>query len=508
MKANKKHIMMGSSGLAVLFALLVIIPTGFPFLGLSLWFLAFVTFTYSLKENKDAATTAFFCIALVLAAFIAIRAQGVMVFLNIVGVLYFGTLMALHGQERKATGLFESMTAPFRIGLQSFLTKNTFAVGLKSLLSLKKRESGGKHKEALIGSAIGVILLWIVIPLLASANPLFSDWMKNALDVVNLSWLSAEHVVVNIFRIIVALILAFFIPRFLSRTTKPSAKIDNFIEIKQSISLAIPKIALLVVFVIFFVSQMQLYLASPETLATLGYTNSEVTREVFGQLSVITLLVLGLVYYDKNKSRASRITTYLLIASAFLLSFVALKSVLDYISTWGYTEKRLYGFATVLWVYGVYLLYLYHFARRHVRTLFTRHAFTWTGVVLVVLNFTNIDYMIFHNNRAHDPHGVDHMYLTGLSSDTRASGDHLIYLYETLKAEDSGAIEGLFYVDDFSARQALWKVERLQNKYSHLDVRAFNFNEYRDFLAVKDIDVEEIRNYSHSQGRKVHVTPF
>ena len=493
---KKQHIFFVGLGLAVLFSILVLVPSYFPYLGISLWLMAFSSIVYTLKPKTDTTATVLYVLSLISALFVSIRAEGFLTFLNIAGAIYFGGLMALHTKERSAYGLLEVFISPFVLFLHSIVTKNKYIFQVTSFLKAGREISPKRGKEIIIGSVIAMLLLWIIIPLLSSVNPIFGQWVEDSFSIFDISFLFGDSLPLQVGRIVAAILLAFFIPRFLSRTHQSAGKLDRLPESRGGVNLSIPKIAVMIVLGVFFLSQAQLYVASSETLASFGYSNSDLAREVFGQLSVVTLVVFGLIYYDKRKSTLARNTTYILVAFGFLLSLVALKSVVDYISNWGLTEKRLYGLATVFWLYGLYTLFIRNYMRKIIRTAFVQKAVIWTGIVLFVINIVNFDYLIFHRSQARDPHGIDHDYLAGLSADTLAKGEHVEFLFEQLKLEDADAVEDMHYIDRYVVRRAATKVERLQEKYTDLDIRGFNLNEFISYRRARHIDTGEIRAYT------------
>ncbi|KKU82408.1 MAG: hypothetical protein UY09_C0015G0002 [Parcubacteria group bacterium GW2011_GWA2_47_8] len=499
--AQRAYIFSTSVGLAVLFAFLVIIPNHFPYLGLSLWFVMALTAVYVFKDHADhdRYATSLYVFSLIVAACIAIRAAPDITAFNIFAVLYLGTLLALHKKERQFFGLIEVLFAPLLIGLQSLITKNLYPFDAKTVFSKHKTQFNKQFRDTVIGLIVAAALLLIVVPLLGSANPIFASWIEKLHAVFNWDFLHINYFGMHVARIIMIIVLSLFIPRFLSRTHAPFDKTRGLIEQRWNVSLAIPKVALIVVMVAFFVSQAQLYMASGEALAALGYSHSQLAREVFGQLSFITLLVMLLVYFDKQSTKFARVTTYVLLALGFILSLVALKSVLDYVVAWGLTDKRLYGFTTLGWLYGIYILFLHMYVKRHDRTSFVRQTVVWTSIILVCMNVINFDYLIYHTNQVRDPQGVDHYYLAGLSADSRSYGEHIALLKEmgvdkTPDSERYYAIYPSINGRNWQAGDVLrYKIEHLQAKYGSLDIRSFNLNEFLTYRQVQGIVFEDGR---------------
>jgi hypothetical protein len=170
---------------------------------------------------------------------------------------------------------------------------------------------------------------------------------------------------------------------------------------------------------------------------------------------------------------------------------MAYKSVYEYSYMWGFTYKRLYGFAVATWILGIFLIYLYTYLKKIEKGIFLISSLAYTGVILILINIINFDYMIYHYRKASTGQGVDLEYLSRLSPDSLSYKDQLSEITKndpevpTNFEKEKASSNGLWVL--------LYKIDRLQEKYKDLDSRGFNLLEYLQNREIKDIDTNEYR---------------
>jgi hypothetical protein len=219
----------------------------------------------------------------------------------------------------------------------------------------------------------------------------------------------------------------------------------------------------------------------------MGYTYSQYAREVFAQLSIVVLIVFALIYNDRRKTSVSRYTSYLLIVQAYFLSLIALKSDVDYSSMFGFTYKRLWGFAGVFWIAGIITLFVSHYVKNTKNIVFIKHAVLLSFVTLIMVNIVNFDYLIYHYAKARTGSGIDHSYLARLSPDSQSYGTHLRILMNDIQSNELYSDAGNMVL----AEKLINKSVRLKEKYeSEYDIRSFNLSEYRTYQEIKDMSLE------------------
>jgi hypothetical protein len=216
----------------------------------------------------------------------------------------------------------------------------------------------------------------------------------------------------------------------------------------------------------------------------MGYTNSQYAREVFAQLSIVAFITFLLLFGDPSKAKNSRFLTYMLIIESFFLCGVGLKSVFDYTTNWGFTQKRLYGYSEVFWILGALLIFLYYFKNNIEKSKFVRLLTGYSIFILLLINITNFDYIIYHYAKSRTGNGDDYLYLSELSTDAHAYKNHLTLTMNAVKKEPT-------YEKTWPAHVVLHKIEDLQKKYKTIPpIGSFNISEYLEYRDIKDIPTE------------------
>lgn len=468
-----------------IFSLLSITFGLFPYLGLSISFITFALLAYYLKKDKTPLSKAFFAITLILSIALSIRSEISVTMLNILAIFYFGSLFVLTKKDGPGS-IFSIILAPLVLFLQSAFLRSEYHLEFKEPIAYKKKRENIFNTIAV--SFITLVVLAVILPLLASANPYFEKLLLRIAEVVGLSNIKISEVVFKwIVRIVFFIGTAFLIPRvatFMGK--KESFKISH----QMGINLLIPKTAVFVVLSVFFVTQLKLYFSSKETLNALGYTYSNYANEVFTQLSAVAVIVLALLYADKEKKKYNQKIALALLVEGIFLAFMAYKSVYEYSSAWGFTYKRLYGFAVATWILGIFTIYLYAFLKNMEKKFFLAKSAVYTGIILILINIANFDYLIYHYRRATTGSGVDLQYLSRLSPDSLSYKSQLNAIVKTTgPVTESEKIEaesnGLWIL--------LYKIDYLQKKYKNPDIRGFNLLEYSQYKDIKDIDSKTIR---------------
>jgi hypothetical protein len=473
--------------ISAMVAWLIVPPiTGFPMVAFFIFFVGLSSLVYMVKKKKAWLDTWLYSGILLLAFFTIYRANDFLQFFDFICIVLFGSVLIsplIH-----EAGIFDLVLAPLKTIKNALISKNIFPYTLD--VPAKYRNTN-YFREYLPTIAITGLIMLITIPLLASANPFFNALLQNFLKFFNLDWLFrylfADQLPVYVIRVIGFLFLAYFIPRVLTITaegTKPLV-IKQFFRINY----LIPKIAMAVLLMLFFITQAQLYFASAETLRNLGYTNSRLTNEVFAQVTIVAFIVFLLVYLDKSRKIWNTRLAYFLIIEAFFLIAIAFKSVYDYTSLWGFTQKRLWGYTSMGWLTGALLLFTYHYRKQTSNLSFLRQVLTYTMAVVLLINIVNFDYLIYHYAKASTSAGVDHTYLARLSPDAHHYRQELPKLVAEI--EKSNTID---YQKNNAAYMLLSNIDFLRSKYSTSRyLNAFNISEYQEYLATQNIDVEAYR---------------
>jgi len=422
---------------------------------------------------------------LALSSCLILRANPILTFFNIVAILYLGTILIAHKKDETIARI---AATPFMLILHLIPLKHSYSFLPNKTHDTKSIKNSIFTTEILLSILITIIMMFIVVPILSSANPIFARMVENSIHSLRLQKLLDYLVSLNpslyLLRTVFFIFFLFFLPRILTFIDK-GEELTIQTPSLSLLNLLIPKIVLSTIIAVFFIAQIQLYSADTSTLQALGYTNSQLTREVFAQLAVVSMIIFSLIYHGSIRSKLQTFMTYLLIAEGVFLTLMAFKSVYDYSHSFGFTFKRLYGFAAVFWIVGVYTGFTYIYTRRVALARFVQALIAWTVFVVIGINIANFDSLIVHHSRARTGEGIDYQYIIyNTSADARAY--HL--LLDTLYFKRTNDLP-----EDSSLIQvALHQASSLKNTYSHLDWRRFNFSEYLAYLEIKNIDFEKL----------------
>lgn len=466
--------------ISALYSFLFVTMHSFQSLSLSIIFISLSSIIFLLKKEKTIIDNILYGIILLLSSFISIFSNGTLTFLNFVAIFYFGSLLSLKDIERNNLHFFKTITLPFQLLINCLTIENVFPFKIKNLIKTKKIPVN-KLQDIIITVIISFVVLFIVLPLLSSANPLFQKWVLSFINIFNIDDfldLLFGQIMINGMRIFFFIIFYVLLTRLFSyiKLGKESTIKENDIQFPMTL----PKILIAVILGIFFLSQYKLYFATDAVLKTLGLTNSQYAREVFAQLGVVALVILGLMYFDKLKKYAVKLLTVILLVEGVFLTGIALKSVYDYSSLFGFTFKRLYGFAGVVWIFGVFALFAYTYLKQLKGTSLLRNILLYSGIILILINVFNFDYLVNHVSKPRTGEGIDYNYLAyNISADGHLYRE--LFMRSYLDAKKTK--EGMFI---FPVPYLISKINKLREEYTTNDWRSFNVSEYIEYQDIKD----------------------
>jgi hypothetical protein len=500
-------------GLAVLAAFALVNDQSFPFLGMTLVISLLATLVFAFKKEKTWLLASLYACTLFFAFFITYRANEFLTFLNIVAALISGALLTRIQPSQKNIGFLDAGMAPILSLVTSFFS-TSYQYDLSSvrksisLESFKDVKWSGLFKTVLVT----LISLLIVVPLLASANPLFESWVNKLVDIFNLDFLrvllGSETWAMWMWRAIFFTFFVYFVPRLIVFSNIRTPYLNH--GLLQSLTMSVPQAVVAGIVGVFFVSQIQLYFASFETLQSLGYTNSEQAREIFGQLSVVGVLILALNYNQQSRKPVARILTIALLVEVTFLTIIALKSVADYSYLWGLTYKRLWGFMGVVWMLSAIASFSYTYFQKLASELFVKSIILLTAGILMLVNLANFDALIYRFPPSESKGTVDTRYLTTLSPDAHAY-QALVTKLQAKPVEEMNSEELSWNL--YQLRMISQRTTSLKEKYTHLDWQTFNFSEYWEYLDTKELNLSsqiqalEALQFQQSQSAQPDPSP-
>lgn len=394
-------------------------------------------------------------------------------------------------------GFIDYVYSPLIFVIRTFLSgKSDYYLELRKTKGISNTV---KVVETILGVLITLLLLAVVLPLLSSANPYFQKMVEGVWGFLNLEnllkILGFENIFIFLLRLIFFLVFIFLIPKALTLINKNSNYSLPFTLNSESLPLSIPRLVLTVVLLIFFITQLQFYFASDATLAGIGVSHSQRTREVFGQLTLVAGVILVLIYNARKRDMFGKTMNWILGVQGIFLTIMAYKSVFEYINAWGFTYKRLYGLTFATWIAGIFILFFINYKRDGPIAWFVKKTVIFSGVILILVNVINFDYLIYHFGRASTGQGVDYTYLSMLSPDSLSYKEQFLKLEEVTKKGD-------YSLNDYNNENPLiilHKIEVLQRKYSQFDLRTLNLLDFLEYQKIKSIDTEGLRSYYTSK---------
>ena len=282
----------------VLAWLLVPIKWSFPMIPFFILFTCLSSLIYLIRKDKNWIDLVLYLGILVLSCFLIIRANEVIILINFIFIFLFGSLLIIPPSNGHA--LTNLLLTPFFMIAEALKGKNIFPY---SWNFLKKYNNANLFRKNILSILVTILFLGITIPLLSSANPFFNQLTQDILHFLNLEGLARyfrmDQIMMNVVRLGILLFLCLVIPRVLTASAH-GVKI-NEAGLSLPINYLIPKVAMSLVLIIFFITQAQLYFATPEVLQSMGYTNSRITNEVFFQVTIVAFIIFFLSYLDSMR---------------------------------------------------------------------------------------------------------------------------------------------------------------------------------------------------------------
>lgn len=296
--------------------------------------------------------------SLILAAFVALRGDGTLVTLDVLGAI------ALSGAALVSFGGLRVLERPFtaiadlagRLALSGIVGGTQPFAALAGLTStLRGHSRAGRFAPVLRGLLIAVPLVLVFVALFSSADAVFARITGDLLDWnLDLGSLPGRLALVAIVAWVAAGLLA-FVARGEDRS--PGTTTDAVASGRPHLGSAEAVTVLVVLdllFIGFVVLQGAYLFGGRDTLEASGLTYSEYARRGFFELLAVAFLVAGLILALEGFVR-TRTRTYVLAAIGLvLLTIVVLASAFLrlrlYQDAYGWTELRFYVLAAIAWL--------------------------------------------------------------------------------------------------------------------------------------------------------------
>jgi Domain of unknown function (DUF4173) len=485
--------------LALTLSFVVINGSYFPYLGFCLAGMAIATLIFSYTNYKNTPLY-FYFIAMLCSLFFFTRSDISVLWLASAGYCYSIAFMGLPKGNNFEDKWWYTSLAPFIYLI--IVLKTVKDRSSKNLLEnkLDKKEKTSfkdrlfnlfninNFKTIFINTIAVILILIIVIPLLSSTNPFFSDiFSRFYYNFIN-------PLLTFIFSglIFIRLIFWFVVYNFLVRAKKlASAKFEIIDDLHKDINLTIAKSSLVFILFVYFVSQIQLY-----TTTNLDKISKNV-NEIFLQLSVVSVIVFLIIYFDLMRTKISKILSYTLLGFCFLLLVIAFSSDYQYMANFGLTQKRLLGIAIIFVLIGwlsVYITGLTGILRGSKKDIPKRM------LSVVVLTIVFLGFINFNDLVTPDYSRVYSYFIS--SEDNNLDKQHEYWTNFNIKQEkDYNPCTNQY---SNGAYEVNFQLENLQNKYENIGWNLFSFNlrEYNTYNKIKNlkpIRVFDTNNFSCNQ---------
>jgi len=371
-----------------------------------------------------------------------VRANPFLIFLNILAVLTLLVLISNNLVRKPALLLRvrDLIFDPLRSMAYSLRATWRIVTENRRILDEDVGETHAGHVRAvLVGLLISVPLLLVLIPLLASADMIFAQLIRQLF-----AW---DRVLEWSFRLIFMVIMGLLVSGALlfsaqEETTEPDLFSTSSVDSPQAtfprlgiIETLIPINLVNLLFLVFVVIQIPYLFGGELNISEHKFTYAEYARRGFAELVVVAVFIFGVIVFlhwlshlqSRRARMAFNLSATLLLLQTMVLLVSAFKRLALYESVYGYTTMRIYPHVFMIWL-GLLLLWF-------VGTLWLAPGRLAIGILaaafgfVLTLNVLNPDAFIVRQNITRfrergqlaiydESGGIDVHYLSRLSADS------------------------------------------------------------------------------------------
>lgn len=465
---RNNFLVLSAVGLSILTCFVLFNSDYFPNTSLAVFFIYLATLVYYVKQEKTRLHTYEYLLIVVLALFLIIRANHIVIVLNLIGIIFLGALLSL--TSAKEEHLSSLIVSPMLVILQTLKEHNIFKLKL-SYLDKPTRKSKQQVIETLIVVLVSLLTFAVVGALLGSANPQFGKLFETLIEAFNLkglfTYISGN---VRVDRLIASIVFSGLLLKYLSLVYSNKTLLTLPTALQHKIDLRLPLLIACTLISVFSLFQLDAHFSTTTNL-------SKQTNDVFAQLSAVCLVVFVLLLNNKTRDKTYNVIKSILYLQLVYLLLVALRSDLYYMSQWGLTHKRLYGLVVIAWIVGIYVSYIKYIDRGTSMKKFYEASIVFTSILLVSINIINFDKLIYTYKPSTHARPIDHAYLARLSADSSYHYEH----FQELKSIENNS----------PALDTEWNfIMHLQTKYDKPNFQSFNLSEYLQYKKIKNIYVD------------------
>ncbi len=344
--------------------------------------------------------------------------------LQVAGILTIGASMMylLSTDIPFFRSLLELTLTPFHLGLTYLYSCFSFLTKLLSIqtISLKERKHKTPWLSLIIGLAAGLPIVFILVQLFSSADPIYALFVKK-LFTFKISDQLLGHIIFSVVIFVILIPLLFF--KRQKEFNSPLAFINRF-NIEREMAVVMTLVAVtLASFLIVQAPYIFVRVAAETDLSKFGLsTYSEYVKKGFGELIVISSILYGLVWSGlivlrnlKNNKQSYLKTIQLIILIEFgIFIFSIFRRIWLYQQFHGLTLVRIYGSVFLIWITAITITL---FARHFWKKRFVLAEVGITMLLLIAVGIFNAEDFIAKYNPPHVNSRIDYVYLSRLSFD-------------------------------------------------------------------------------------------
>ena len=295
--------------------------------------------------------------ALILSAFVALRGDGTLVALDILGAL------ALSGAALVSFGGLRVLERPFaaiaslaaRLAISGVVAgARPFAALVRSMPSLRGRGVTGRAAPVVRGLLIAVPLVILFVALFSAADAVFARLTEDLFDWnVDLGAIPGRLVVSGAVAWVVAGLLAFVSTGYDPAPESGGDRAPTRFRLGSAEAVTV-LVVLDLLFIGFVILQATYLFGGRDTLDASGLTYSNYARRGFFELLAVAFLVGGLILaaerFVRDRSRAYIAAAIGLVVLTIVVLASALLRLRLYQDAYGWTELRFYVLAAIIWL--------------------------------------------------------------------------------------------------------------------------------------------------------------
>lgn len=390
------------------------------------------------KEEQKPAASSYYLVPLILLfsflTFIRVepftRTLNHFLSLGFLGLL----LLSLQGGRWFTYTLSDYLVSGFRFAL------NTISLPFKMITTREEREQESEGENLnrgpwkriapyLRGILIALPLITILAALLGEADPIFSNWLENIIELLRL-----EKLPEYILRLVLIFFWTFLAAGGLLYALVKS-KEEKLVGVDQPwpprflgfTETTIVMGAINILYFSFVTIQFRYFFGGEKNINLDGYTYAEYARRGFGELLTVAFFTLFIIMVlssiTKRDSKGSRITFSAMTGAMTAFIGVMLVSSLQrlalYESAYGFSRLRTYSHLCILWIGVLFLAILgLEIAQKH--RYFTLASLAAVAGFVLTMNLVNVDSFIIRRNiqrQKSEEAALDTHYLHTLSAD-------------------------------------------------------------------------------------------